>query len=125
MSHKVVGNVYIINMTIDINISHWQYSIYVLNFLPVIASFCRFYRFFPLSRQKYFLPWQKPNPEPTHLKYVTVKTTFIFTGWNITYVYDMLDLVFAEVFDRARKDGCLSGDYCYVYDRNVKCWLQT
>jgi len=59
MSRKVVGNVYIINMTIDINISNWQYSIYVLNFLPVIAGF---YRFFPLSRQKYFLPWQKPNP---------------------------------------------------------------
>jgi len=28
--------------------------------LPVFAGF---YRFFPLSRQKYFLPWQKPNPE--------------------------------------------------------------
>ena len=35
----MVGNVYIINMTIDINISNWQYSIYVLNFLPVIAGF--------------------------------------------------------------------------------------
>jgi len=51
-------------MTIDINISNWQYSIYVLNFLPVIAGF---YRFFPLSRQKYFLPWQKPNPEPAYI----------------------------------------------------------
>ena len=28
-------------------------------FLPVFAGFNRF---FPLSRQKYFLPWQKPNP---------------------------------------------------------------
>jgi len=27
-----------------------------------IASFAGFYEFFPLSRQKYFLPWQKPNP---------------------------------------------------------------
>jgi len=55
MSHKVVGNVYIINMTIDINISNWQYSIYVLNFLPVIAVFST-------VPAKYFLPWQKPNP---------------------------------------------------------------
>ena len=31
----------------------------MFQFLPVFASFCRF---FPLSWQKYFLPWQKPNP---------------------------------------------------------------
>jgi len=49
MSRKVVGNVYIINMTIDINISNWQYSVYVLNFLPVFAGF---YRFFPLAMAK-------------------------------------------------------------------------
>ena len=29
-------------------------------YVPVFASF---YRFFPLSWQKYFLPWQKPNPD--------------------------------------------------------------
>jgi hypothetical protein len=28
-------------------------------FLPVFAGF---YKSFPLSRQKYFLPWQKANP---------------------------------------------------------------
>ena len=40
---------------------YWSISVqlYALNFLPVIAGF---YRFFPLSWQKYFLPWQKPNP---------------------------------------------------------------
>jgi len=27
----------------------------------IIASFASFYQFFPLSWQKYFLPWQKSN----------------------------------------------------------------
>jgi len=31
-------------------------------FCQLLPVFAGFYRFFPLSRQKYFLPWQKPNP---------------------------------------------------------------
>jgi len=35
----------------------------VVNLLSVFAGFYRgFYPFFPLSWQKYFLLWQKPNP---------------------------------------------------------------
>jgi len=65
MSRKVVGNVYIINMTIDINIGNWQYSIYVLNFLPVIAGFCRFCRFLPVFSTvpaKILFAMAKPQP---------------------------------------------------------------
>jgi len=37
----------------------------------------------------------------------------------------MLDLVSAEVFNGARKDGSLASYHCYVYDRNVERWLHT
>jgi len=63
MSHNVVGNVYIINMTIDINISNWQYSIYVLNFLPVIACF---YRFFSTVPAKILFAMAKTQPCSRH-----------------------------------------------------------
>jgi len=36
-------------------------QLYVLNFLPVTASYYRFLPFFPLPWQKYFWPRQKPN----------------------------------------------------------------
>jgi len=62
MSRKVVGNVYIINMTIDINISNWQYSIYVLNFLPVIAGFCRFLPVFSTVPAKILFAMAKTQP---------------------------------------------------------------
>jgi len=44
---------------------------YVLNFLPVMASYYWFLLFFPLSWQKYyFLSWQKPNPTTAVLAYI-------------------------------------------------------
>jgi hypothetical protein len=39
--------------------------------LPVFTGI---YQFFPLSRQKYFLPWQKANPE-IYISYITRKVS--------------------------------------------------
>ena len=54
-----------INMTIDINISNWQYCIQFMywtfcQLLPVLPVF-------PLSRQKYFLPCKNPTLHQTPL----------------------------------------------------------
>ena len=40
---------------------------YVLNFLPVIAGYYRFYRVFSTVLAKYFFPRQKPNPVQHYL----------------------------------------------------------
>jgi len=49
-------------------------------FIPVFAGYYHgFYRFFSPSWQKYFLPWQKPNPAQllTHSGQFTVNHVYI------------------------------------------------
>jgi len=48
--------------------------------LPVFAGFYRgFTSFFPLSWQKYFLPWQKPNPAENYRQSYSIRTV---KDWN-------------------------------------------
>jgi len=55
-------------------------------FIPVFAGYYHgFYRFFPPSWQKYFLPWQKPNPgrpANTYLTHIAASNTEIYDVTN-------------------------------------------
>ena len=56
----------------------WPYT----NNVRLLLVFAGFYQVFPLSRQKYFFPWQKPNPEVKYHSTACTNTTYL--RWWLT-----------------------------------------